>query len=98
MLYLLNSGVAVKSTLSFFSFFLESQLNFSDLCLFSVAGQSVGVARDSGRCVLSLRVTAGHALRSRTRPFASLGQALLEALRGEVVHHRIQAAVETGQT
>ena len=48
-------------------------------------------------CVLGLRVAAGDALRPGAGPFSSHGQAFLEALWGEVVHHRVQAAVEAGQ-
>ena len=41
-------------------------------------------------------VAAGDALVPRPGPLAPRGEALLEALGGEVVHHGVQAAVEAG--
>lgn len=78
------------------SFFpVESELTLRHLRVFSIASQSVCVSGESVSCVLRLRVAAGHTL--RPGPFASHGQAFLEALWGEVVDHRVQAAVEAGQ-
>jgi len=51
-----------------------------------------------GQSVRRVRgVAAGQTLGPRPGPSAARGQALLEALRGEVVDHGVQAAVEAGQ-
>lgn len=55
------------------------------------------VSGESVCCVLGLSIAAGDTLGPGAGPFASHGQAFLEALRGEVVDHGVQAAVEAGK-
>lgn len=91
----LLSNPPCLSSPSFFP--AESELTLRHLWLFSIAGLRVCVSGESVCCVLGLSVAAGDALGPGARPFASHCQAFLEALWGEVVDHRIQAAVEAGQ-
>lgn len=74
-----------------------SELTLRHLRILPVAGRRVCVSGESVCGVLRLGVAARDALRPGAGPFASHGQAFLEALRGEVVDHGVQAAVEAGQ-
>lgn len=76
----------------------DSELTLGHLGLLSVPLWSVCVSREGVSCVLALVVAAGHTLRPGAGPFASHGQTFLKALRGEVINHGVQAAVEASQT
>lgn len=84
-----------------------SELSLREPCLFAIAGQCVSVSSECirirvrvlGLCVATeVCVAAGVAVGPGPGSLPSRGQALLEALRGEVVDHGVQAAVEAGQT